>query len=83
MNQLTHAFDTARRENRKLLCPFFTAGYPSMESTPHILLAAQNAGAGVIEFGIPFSDPIADGPVIQAGAERQSANADTHRQCAG
>jgi tryptophan synthase alpha chain len=66
MNRLVQTFEAARKESRKLLCPFLTAGYPSVEATPHLLLAAQQGGAGVIELGIPFSDPIADGPVIAA-----------------
>jgi len=66
MNRIDDTFSSARKNNRKLLCPFFTAGYPTLEATPHLLLAAQQAGAGVIELGIPFSDPVADGPVVQA-----------------
>jgi tryptophan synthase alpha chain len=63
MNRLTQAFEN---KSKKLLCPFLTAGYPSMEVTPDLILAAEKAGAGVVELGIPFSDPVADGPVIQA-----------------
>jgi tryptophan synthase alpha chain len=65
MNRLQQVFD-AVRGGRKLLCPFLTAGYPSVEATAELLLAAQAGGAGIIELGIPFSDPVADGPVIQA-----------------
>jgi tryptophan synthase alpha chain len=50
---------------RTVLCPFLTAGYPSLDLLTPLLLAAQSAGAGCIELGIPFSDPVADGPVIQ------------------
>jgi tryptophan synthase alpha chain len=73
MNRLTETFDAARKKNRKLLCPFLTAGYPSIDVTPQLLVAAQKAGAGVIELGIPFSDPIADGPVIQESYTRALA----------
>ncbi len=59
------AFARARSKHQALLCPFFTAGYPNLAVGPQMLLAAQEAGAGCIELGIPFSDPIADGPVIQ------------------
>src|SRR5579875_3021975 len=66
MNRLTEAFDRARSESRKTLCPFLTAGYPAPGATPELLLAAQQGGAGVVELGVPFSDPVADGPVIAA-----------------
>ncbi len=66
MNRLTDTLAAAREGRRKLLCPFITAGYPTLEVTVDLLLAAEAGGAGIIELGIPFSDPVADGPVIQA-----------------
>jgi tryptophan synthase alpha chain len=65
MNRLQSVID-AVRGGQKLLCPFLTAGYPSQEATAELLVASQEGGAGIIELGIPFSDPVADGPVIQA-----------------
>jgi tryptophan synthase alpha chain len=63
--RLAECFQNARREKRTLFCPFLTAGYPRMEFLPRMLLALQESGAGCVEMGFPFSDPIADGPVIQ------------------
>jgi tryptophan synthase alpha chain len=65
-NRLQSAFSAARQQGKKLLCPFFTAGYPNLETSSRLMKAAQDAGAGCLELGIPFSDPVADGPVIQA-----------------
>lgn len=65
MNRLQLVSDQVRA-GKKLLCPFLTAGYPSLDATADLLLAAQAGGASIIELGIPFSDPVADGPVIQA-----------------
>ena len=60
-----NAIDAAFAPGRTILCPFVTAGYPSLDLLGPTLTALQSAGAGCIELGIPFSDPIADGPVIQ------------------
>jgi len=60
----------AKGEGRKLLVPFFTGGYPDAETFAALLFEAEAAGADAVEVGIPFSDPSADGPVIQAASER-------------
>ncbi len=69
MNRITELFQKVKRENRKVLIPFITAGYPDLESTPKLLSALFEGGADLIEIGIPFSDPIADGPIIQASSQ--------------
>lgn len=62
---IDNSFHGSRRRGEALLCPFVTAGYPNLDIGPEILLAVQAAGGGCIELGIPFSDPVADGPTIQ------------------
>ena len=57
------------KSKRDILSVYFTAGYPKRESTNEIILALQYAGADLIEVGIPFSDPLADGPIIQKSGE--------------
>ena len=81
MNRLSEAFAKARGEGRKMLCPFLTAGYPSLEATAELLLAAQGAGADMVEVGMPFSDPVADGPVIQASYTHALARGATVNKC--
>ena len=70
MSRLEGAFHRIRRERRPGLVAFVTAGDPSLEATGEIMRAIDAAGADVIELGVPFSDPLADGPVIQAASER-------------
>lgn len=65
MNRITEAF-----AKQKAFIPFVTAGDPDLETTKKLLLAMQEAGASLIEIGIPFSDPVAEGPVIQEADER-------------
>lgn len=60
-------------KNKKLFIPYIMAGDPSLETTREIILAAQRAGAGLVEIGIPFSDPVAEGEVIQRASERALA----------
>lgn len=63
--QLRQTFINAKNEGRKALVTFMTAGYPTVDDTIPILKAFQDGGVDVIELGMPFSDPIADGPTIQ------------------
>ncbi|KNC80209.1 tryptophan synthase alpha chain, partial [Sphaeroforma arctica JP610] len=63
---LLSAFAKAKREERPAFIPYIPAGYPAPDQTVPILLALEKAGADIIEVGVPFTDPIADGPTIQA-----------------
>lgn len=69
-----------RLNGRTALVPYITAGDPSLEATPALMHALVQAGADIIELGIPFSDPMADGPVIQRAAERAIARGTGLRQ---
>jgi len=73
MSRLNSCFIELRREKRKALIPFITAGDPVPAATQAIMHALVEAGANVIELGVPFSDPMADGPVIQRASERALA----------
>lgn len=65
MNRIKNLF---KQPGEKLI-PFLTAGFPTLKDTIHLVLAAERAGADMIELGIPFSDPLADGPIIQASSQ--------------
>lgn len=80
MNRITHRFQELRRAGRKALIPYITAGDPYPELTVPMLHALVAAGADVIELGVPFSDPMADGPVIQKACERALAQGMTPRR---
>lgn len=69
-NRIDTIFTDLRASGGKALMPFLTAGDPDLATTIRMLEAAQEAGASICEIGIPFSDPIADGPVIQASMSR-------------
>lgn len=73
-NRIDRCFAALAESGRRALIPFVTAGYPEAEWTVPILHALVRAGADVIELGVPFSDPMADGPVIQVASERAIAN---------
>jgi tryptophan synthase alpha chain len=68
--RITRRFDELRRTGELGLVAYLTAGDPTLEATERIVLALAEAGADVIELGVPFSDPLADGPTIQRSSER-------------
>jgi tryptophan synthase alpha chain len=73
MNRLSLVFERTRAEGRAALVTYFCAGDPDPDTTVEVALAAAQAGADVIELGMPFSDPAADGPAIQRASERALA----------
>ena len=74
MSRIDETFARLKREGKGGLIPFITAGDPDIETTRELLFALARAGADVIELGVPFSDPIADGPVIQRASQRALLN---------
>jgi tryptophan synthase alpha chain len=73
MSRIAKVFEALAAKGRKALIPYVTAGDPYADATVDIMLAMAEAGADVIELGVPFSDPMADGPVIQRASERALA----------
>lgn len=73
MTRIAATFAALRAQGRKALIPYICAGDPRPEATVEVMLAMAAAGADIIELGVPFSDPMADGPVIQQAAERALA----------
>jgi tryptophan synthase alpha chain len=67
---IARRFAELRARNRRALVPYITAGHPDEERTIELMRGLEEAGADVIELGLPFSDPMADGPVIQASSQR-------------
>jgi tryptophan synthase len=65
MEALKQTFQRCKAQGRAALVTYVTAGYPTAESTPNVILSMEKGGADVIELGVPFTDPIADGPTIQ------------------
>ena len=70
MGRIEDAFKTLKQEGKKGFIPFITAGDPDLATTEELLVVLANSGATLIELGVPFSDPMADGPVIQRASER-------------
>lgn len=70
-------FETLLKENKRAFIPFICAGDPNLDATKKALKILDDAGADIVELGVPYSDPLADGPVIQASATRALANGAT------
>lgn len=70
LSRIAEVFAKLKREGKKGFIPFIVAGDPDLETTCELLVELANSGATVIELGVPFSDPMADGPVIQRASER-------------
>ena len=73
MSRIATTFARLRADKRKALIPYVTAGFPFADITPALMHGMVEAGADIIELGVPFSDPMADGPVIQKAGERALA----------
>ena len=80
-NSIQVAFQRASDDGRTAIVPFVTVGHPRRDSTPEVVEALSEAGADVIELGIPFSDPLAEGPVIQRSSFRALQNGITPDLC--
>lgn len=70
MNRIVRKLSQLKQQNKKALVCFITAGDPSLNDTEKLVLTLEKAGVDIIELGVPFSDPMADGPVIQLASER-------------
>ncbi len=73
MSRIAATFEVLKAQRRKALIPYVCAGDPFADATAELMLAMAGAGADIIELGVPFSDPMADGPVIQQASERALA----------
>ena len=69
-SSITRRFDALRKQSRRVLVCYVTAGHPDVARSLEALRALEEGGADIIELGVPFSDPIADGPVIQASSQQ-------------
>ena len=74
MRRIEQTFAGPRKEGRGGLIPFITAGDPNLDTTRRLIIELAKSGASIIELGVPFSDPMADGPVIQRSSERALRN---------
>ena len=81
MTRIADRFAALRNENRKAFIPYITAGDPDLAASERIIFELEKSGADIVELGVPFSDPMADGPVIQRASERALRNGVTVRDC--
>ena len=80
-SRIAETFVRLAGENRAAIMPFVTAGYPDLEMTGQLIEALTAAGADLIEIGVPFSDPIADGPTVQMASQKALENGTTLGDC--
>jgi len=83
MSRIAQVMATLKENGRKALIPYITAGDPHPDQTVDLMHALVSAGADIIELGVPFSDPMADGPVIQLACERALRHGTSMRQVLG
>jgi tryptophan synthase alpha subunit len=81
ISAISGAFSFARAENRAVLTPYVTLGYPTLARSIDMAEAAIVGGADVLELGVPFSDPLADGPVIQQATQSALEQGTTVSKC--
>ncbi|MFN7993730.1 MAG: tryptophan synthase subunit alpha [Bryobacteraceae bacterium] len=81
--RIARLFDRLKRNGQKGLIAYLTAGHPTPDHTPALVEALERGGADLIELGVPFSDPIADGPVIQRAGQRALAEGTTLKRVLG
>jgi len=74
MSRITSTFEKLKRQGKKALIPYIMAGDPDLSTTQALVLELERNGADIIELGVPFSDPLADGPVIQRASDRSLRN---------
>ncbi len=77
MSRISRTFEQLRREKKKALIPFITAGYPDLPTTRALIFEFEKCGADLVELGVPFSDPMADGPLIQYASEQSLSHGTT------
>lgn len=80
-DRIREAFENAKSEGRIAIVPYVTVGFPELDSTTEIVRALVENGADVIELGVPFSDPLGDGPTIQASGHKALQNGVTPDKC--
>lgn len=79
-SKIVKTFKELKRKNKKAFIPYIMSGDPSFEKTKEIVLLFEECGADIVELGVPFTDPLADGPIIQRASERALKNCVTLRK---
>ncbi|MBU4333445.1 MAG: tryptophan synthase subunit alpha, partial [Candidatus Omnitrophica bacterium] len=74
MNRLDKKFEELKQAKKKAFIAFITAGDPSLKVTEELVCSFERSNVDIVELGVPFSDPLADGPTIQAASQRALAN---------